>query len=67
MGGWKNPYSRAAGTCAWETSREDNSTADGCDAAQHGVMRRFQEEFSAAMAPALDPSSPHGCFIDNCA
>ena len=67
MGGWKNPYSRAAGTCVWETSRTDNSTADGCDAAQHGVMRRFQEEFSAAMAPALDPSSSHGCFIDNCA
>ena len=69
MSGWKNPYSKGApGTCVWETGRKSNSTAeDGCDAKQHGVMRRFQEEFSAAMAPVLEPSSPHGCFVDNCA
>ena len=66
MSGWKNPYSKDPGTCTWETGRKTNSTAeDGCDAKQHGVMRRFQQEFSAAMAPVLEPSSPHGCFVDN--
>lgn len=67
MGGWKNSYSTNPGTCVWETRRKDNSSADGCDAKQHGVMRRFQKEFSAAMAPAIAPSSAHGCFVDSCA
>ena len=36
-------------------------------AANHATMRRFQQEFSAAVAPAMAPTSKHGAFIDNCA
>ena len=37
-----------------------------CNASQLAVIRGFQEQFSAAVAPALDPSSAHGAFIDSC-
>ena len=74
IGGWRNPYSTDHGTCAWEYHRSANLTAnnlpntpDGCNATQKAVIRGFQKDFSAAVAPALDPSSPHGASIDACA
>jgi hypothetical protein len=73
-GGWRNPYDAENGTCVWECGRSANKTAnnlphtpDGCNAANKGVMRRFQEEFSAAVAPAMDPATAHGAVIDACA
>ena len=65
--GWRNSYAVGNGTCIWEQGRSSNSTADGCSAANHATMRRFQQEFSAAVAPAMAPTSKHGAFIDNCA
>ena len=47
--------------------RSSNSTADGCNLANHTTMRRLPQEFSAAVAPATDPSTPHWASIDNCA
>lgn len=64
---WRNPYAAGNGTCVWEQGRSSNSTADGCSVVNHATMRRFQEEFSAAVAPAMEPASKHGAFIDNCA
>ena len=46
--GFKNPYSAHSGTCVWEAGRTSNSSADGCNASQHAVMRRFQQEFRCA-------------------
>ena len=43
--GFKNPYSAHSGTCVWEAGRTSNTSADGCNASQHAVMRRFQQEF----------------------
>eukprot|EP00040_Diaphanoeca_grandis_P016776 m.86964 g.86964 ORF g.86964 m.86964 type:complete len:515 (+) comp26025_c0_seq2:110-1654(+) len=66
-GGWRNPYAHTNGTCVWETPRTSNTSADGCDAAEHGVMRKFQQEFSNAVEVTLSNTSKHGAFIDACA
>ena len=60
--GWNNPYGNASGTCVWETGRTGNSSADGCTAAQHGVMRRFQEEFSAAVGLSSALHAPYFAY-----
>ena len=65
--GWKKPYAGGNGTCVWEKGRSSNSTVDGCSVANHATMRRFQQEFSAAVAPAMATASKHGAFVDSCA
>ena len=55
--------------CNWEcpscgSSRVGNFA--GCDAAHLAVVRSFQEQWLAAAAPALDPASKHGAFVDTC-
>jgi len=48
--------------CSWE----GNWGQSGCSIAQLAVIRRYQDEFLKAVAPALDPATKHGAFIDSC-
>ena len=49
--------------CRWES---DDRATDGCTPAQHAVKRSFQQQFVAAMAPAIANTSAHGVFVDAC-
>merc|ERR1711935_170099 len=37
-----------------------------CNATQVDIIQNFRNKFIAAAAPAIDPSSKHGAFVDSC-
>jgi len=52
--------------CWPATGKLTPTTYAKCNATQKTIIQHFREQFMAAAAPAIDPSTPHGIFADSC-
>ena len=52
--------------CAPSNSHITPSSYAQCTESQKGIIQDWRKTFMQAAAPVIDPSTPHGCFLDSC-